>query len=185
MLSGKTIPPLGQAEYSTASVNQAGPIAKSYEDLQAVGLLADLRSKSDISIPTTPSAIQTVLQASEIAIINLTDLQNRASKDILNGRLGLAVEKLPWINGFHDTLISLSQMPPSFDREQGIATGTISISSSPTFTDFLDSGKKLNAGVLNKIPLDEMEEALRVGGLSNLTYNLLHNLRLAHEKSNI
>lgn len=185
MVPKTTVFPLTQPGQKVVTANQAGPIAESYEKLQAVHLLLELRSKSDIPLSTTPSAIQTVLQASEIAIINLTDLQNRASEDILNGRLGAAVEKLPWINGFHDILISLSQMPHLFDREQEISTGTISVSNSLAFTDFLGSSKKLDASVLGKIPANEIEEALRTGGLSNLTYNLLHNLRLAHEKNNI
>lgn len=79
-----------------------------YTDLHALDRLEEANAGIDLSHNHKAANIRAVLQAAEIGLLNIQDLNTRIVKDIASGNLGDAEEKYRWVSSLSQTLHSLS-----------------------------------------------------------------------------
>jgi len=79
-----------------------------YPDLHALDRIDEANLGFDLSGRPKAANMRAVLQAAEIALLNIRDLSGRIVQDIQKGQLGHAEEKYRWISSFQQTLHSLS-----------------------------------------------------------------------------
>ena len=98
-LGGKTAPPRVLANYA---------------DLHGLDRIDEATHGIDLTNQPCAANIRAVMQAAEIALLNINDLSVNITQDINAGRIGQAEEKYRWISSFQQTLHSLSLLESSF-----------------------------------------------------------------------
>jgi len=117
-----------------APSNERGPIAQSYEQLQSIPELHQARLAIILPPGSLDSVNRTVLQAAEIALLNIDDLLNRASDDLSSGNTLRAAAKLGWAGGFHRLLVELSLVPQRMaPLERRQPSGILTLAESPAY----------------------------------------------------
>ena len=79
-----------------------------YADLHGLNRLDQANAGLDLSENPGAANTRAILQASEIALLNIKDLGSRITRDIEAGDIGNAEEKYRWVSSFQQTLHSLS-----------------------------------------------------------------------------
>jgi tryptophan 2,3-dioxygenase len=140
-------------DYLTLNGKRATPrVLASYPDLHSLDRLDQACNGFDLSHNMKAGNIRSVLQAAEVALLNIEELSGRIVKDIEQGRVGDAEEKYRWISSFQQTLHSLSLL---CSKLPACGTGKqVSITHSPSFSAALD-GLKFVHRVLKKAGFTE------------------------------
>ena len=81
-----------------------------YPDLHALDRLDEASEGMDLSSNLPAAGVRALLQAAEIAILNIKELSERIVVDVTAGHLGDAQEKNAWIGSLHQSLFSLSRL---------------------------------------------------------------------------
>lgn len=81
-----------------------------YPDLHALDRLDEACQGGGLSSNLPAAGVRALLQAAEIAILNIKELSERIVVDIKEGRLGDAQEKNAWVSSLHQSLYSLSRL---------------------------------------------------------------------------
>jgi hypothetical protein len=164
-----------------AVYNDRGIIAENYYDLQGLGVLDAARDSVPLPTGSLESALRAVLQAVEIAILNLVDLLSRAVRDLEEERYKTAALKILWARGFHRVLSRLSLIPQQLG---GVNTGdqacVLHLADSPALGDYMDHLKKFDRVILahiksKKLPLSELMKILWIA--SNTAWSTSLELR--------
>jgi len=93
--------------------NAFGRIAETYDELHGLHHLRKARAWAAVQ-PSRETALRTVYQAAEVALLNLSDLTRRAARDIDGNNLSKASIKLTWVIEFNRLLASLARIPDRF-----------------------------------------------------------------------
>ena len=101
----------GSPPSTMPAANERGPIAESYDELQAISELQQARSHVPLPAASVDSVNRTALQAAEVALLNIGDILQRSAADIRAGNTAGASRKLAWAAGFHRLLVELSLVP--------------------------------------------------------------------------
>lgn len=169
-----------------AVYNKRGIIAENYYDLQGLGVLDAARDSAPLPPGSLESALRSVLQAVEIAIINLADLLGRAVRDLDEEKYGTAMVKIFWMKGFHRVLGRLSVIPQQLGGiSQGSPVCVLHIADSPGLSDYIEQLKNFDRAILalvesKKLPLIEL---VKNASLDSIEYNLIHLARIANQES--
>jgi len=118
--------------------NGRGPIAASYDELQAIDLLKLARAATEVPKRSRASALRAVLQAFELLLLNLADLCRRATTDISRGDLDRAAVKSDWCAGLNKLCADLSLVACSVAPEyQGSSSSPIGFRDSPALAAYV------------------------------------------------
>lgn len=168
--------------------NALGAIAENYDALHGMSQLRHARDWAT-GQPSRHSALRSILQTAEVALLNLSDLTRRTALDVAAQNLEQANLKLGWIVSFHRLLSLLAHSPSRF----GVATAQRSAKeisdfrSSPALAEYLKAVRDYDATILSwidgiNIPLDAL---LSNGSLSDIGFGVLHRARIAAHESEI
>jgi tryptophan 2,3-dioxygenase len=122
-------------------------VLASYPDLQGLDRIDEANNGIDLSGNPKAANIRAVLQAAEIALLNISDLSKRIVQDIEVGQIGDAEEKYRWISSFQQTMHSLSLLGQKLPVS-GKGTHT-SIAHSPSAGTALGSLKDMHRALKN------------------------------------
>jgi tryptophan 2,3-dioxygenase len=168
--------------------NDRGVIAESYYDLQGLRILDAARECHPLPAASPESTLRAVLQAVEIALLNLGDIVSRASADIDQGTFHSATVKMFWARGFHRVIVRLSVMPEQLAFSDMSANGAVLlIEESPAFQGYVNALTRFDRAVLGQIRLGQLdlESTLAEGSLDSPQFNLLHLARITNHESTI
>lgn len=166
--------------------NERGVIAESYRELQGLDALAAARRASPLPKASGESTLRAVMQAVEIALLNLADVVARAADDVSSGRVGAASVKMSWARGFHRVLSRLSLLPQQLGFPAEPARfGVLRISESPAFREYVETLSRFDRSVKTAIEggLLRIEAAVADGSLDDSEFMLLHLARLCNHES--
>jgi tryptophan 2,3-dioxygenase len=116
-----------------------------YSDLHALDRLEEANAGIDLSANPKAANVRAVLQAAEIGLLNIHDLNARIVKDIEAGHLGDAEEKYRWVSSFQQTLQSLALLSAKLPVA-GTGSQT-SLMHSPSAGNVLDSLKSVHRAI--------------------------------------
>jgi len=168
--------------------NDRGVIAENYYDLQGLHILDAARRSRPLPVASPQSTLRAVLQAVEIALLNLGDVVSRAATDINRGTFEPATVKIFWARGFHRVLVRLSMIPEQLAFSCKSPNGTVLlIEESPAFQEYINALKRFDGAVLGQIRLGQLdlEPTLAEGSLDSSRFNLLHLARVNNHESTI
>lgn len=169
--------------------NDRGPIAETYAELQALHILRAAREHATLPKASTASLIRAIFQAAEIALLNITDLLERATTDCDHGAFDRASVKLTWVRGFQHVLSLLSQIPqrmPATPHETH-SQFELKIHDSPTFSAYFAALKHFDQRLFAAISAQQLHalDVLAEQSLEGGAFNLLHNIRISNHESTI
>lgn len=184
---------------SGGGLNELGKIAESYDELHNIPHLRAARGRCGVSPATYNSAVRTVFQAAEVALLNLTRLTRRMSCHVAQVEPTRAFVLMRWICRFHSILRRIGATatalqlahpcdarPPSAGAPDGGAP-TLSIQESNALKVYIEAQKQMEAILVAQlIPRggDALRAILGRGTHDDLVYALLHELRMsAHDGS--
>jgi tryptophan 2,3-dioxygenase len=181
---------IGVRENATAPIyNDRGVIAENYHDLQGLRVLAAARLLSPLPHASAASTLRAVLQAAEIALLNLASLLERAAKDVAERRLGGAAVKLSWARGFQRVLSRLSLLPEQLALAiyDGTEHSVLRIEDSPAFTEYDRALRAFDQIVMRCIDAGtlDLERALADDSLDSAAFSLVHLARIGNHESTI
>jgi hypothetical protein len=158
--------------------NRRGVIAATYDELQSVPGLRAAREARSLAKASPESSVRAVLQAAEIALLNLVDLQGRAAADVDQRAYGTASVKLSWAGGFHRVLLMLGIVVQRFGRR--VRGTTLHVGDSPAFLRFLETLQTFDRSVAARdLPIRDL---LADDSFDRAECRLLHLARMqAHE----
>ena len=197
MTEGSDARPQGEAELGGAALehrgsavfNERGVIAEHYRDLQGLPVLDAARLAYPLSKASSASTVRAVLQAVEIAILNLSDVIRRALSDVEEGSIERAAVKVSWARGFHRVLLRLSMMPQQLGlvHAPSETTSRLDISESPAFEEYLGVLARFDRALLDRIDAGslDLEGLLAEASLDNPLFTLLHLSRVSSHESTI
>jgi tryptophan 2,3-dioxygenase len=169
--------------------NQRGVIAESYEKLQALHILKSTAETHVLLKASPESLIRAVFQASEIALLNLSNLTHRALLDLKEGQINSAMVKLSWFYEFHIVLERLSLIPHKigFTYDKNSPFGQLSIQESPAFQEYLQALKSFDCSAAQYIKNKHLhlEQTLANQSIDGIEFNLLHLLRIGNHTAKI
>jgi tryptophan 2,3-dioxygenase len=134
----------------------------SYGDLHGIFHLDDANKEFDLSNNPKAAIKRAILQAMEVAILNIQDLSPRVAEDVKNNELNKALEKFGWVSDFSETLralCSLERQIPSPGRgikltvkdHSAVAEGTLKDLEEVLYKSISDAGliteEQLNLGL--------------------------------------
>lgn len=137
--------------------------------------IADKASQSVASQPNV-QYIRTIMQAAEIAVLNLDNLAQRATIDINEGNLGDAADKQAWMDSLQGTLVNLSQLAGKY-RPIDQAERTLNFNDSPHLGYYTESLEAFHKAI-EKAGLTTAEE---IGSKNNhddgrrISFNAFNN----------
>ncbi|MFG6447794.1 hypothetical protein ACG0Z6_05985 [Roseateles sp. BYS180W] len=184
------------AELSAAAAahNALGAIAPSYDLLHNIPLLTQARQAALESSATSASAVQTLLQAAEVALLNQARLLTRAATLLQQGALQEATEVVRWVHGFHLVLRRLGEVPRQLQLQllrpsAGQTRQTLGLAQSSALQEFLLAQARFDATVLAHFGCapeggssPQLERVLGRGRHTDWDYALLDlNRASAHE----
>lgn len=163
--------------------NELGLIAGSYEELQSIDLLLEIRqSQKNIHLLSSASTIITVLQAIEIALLNIVDLTSRASQDINHQEISLCTVKLCWILSFQEVLAKLSTIPKILTvcSNQNIS---VSIEESSAFISYAEQVECFDNSFLQYISNNQIDvkNIISSYGIEDNKFNSIHLVRQIYQ----
>ena len=169
--------------------NERGVIAEHYRDLQGLPVLDAARCAYPLAKASAASTVRAVLQAVEIAILNLSDVMRRALADVEEGSIERASVKVCWARGFHRVLLRLSMMPQQLGlvRAPVEAASRLDISESPAFEEYVGVLAQFDRALLDRIDTGslDVEGLLADASLDNPLFVLLHLSRVSNHESTI
>jgi hypothetical protein len=173
----------------TVAENARGVIADSYDDLQGLPVLRAARQRAPVPRATWDSAMRALLQSTEIALLNLSDLLGRSADDVHHLRFEAAATKLTWARGFHRILVRLSLCPSRLGiapPPQGSVT-YLHLADSPALQGYVGALEHFDAEVLEKVMEGRLaaERVIADDSLGSPTYVLLHLARICSHESTI
>jgi tryptophan 2,3-dioxygenase len=169
--------------------NERGVIAENYHELQGLGVLRAAREAYPLPKASGASTLRAVFQAAEIALLNLVDLAARAAADLESATVQAATIKMFWARGFHRLLARISLIPHQLGivHEAGGQHGTLRISESPAFREYVGALGRFDRSVLLCIDSGELdlENAIANESLESAGFNLIHLTRVCNHESTI
>ncbi len=132
--------------------NHVGYVATTYRQVQNIDALTAARESFAIAQPGYASAIKTVFQGAEVALINMTALLEQATTWLTEGNVAEAAEMLLVFKGFNACMTQLSRIPGElggcndFDGEPL----ALSITDSPNYDAFLHTKKAFDKALLRQ-----------------------------------
>lgn len=163
--------------------NRRGVIASTYDELQALPHLRAARDAYALPKASGAGGVRALLQAAEIALLNVADLLARARADVEGGALGRAVVKLSWAHGFHRVLLRLSMATERLVEPAAEVVHALHIDDSPAFRAFVDALAAFDQGVAAAgLPI---EEALAHESLDTTLFRLLHLARVSNHEATV
>lgn len=169
----------------TRGTNNRGPIASSYDELQAIDLLIKARASYASPPHSRASTVRTTLQAFELVLLNLSDLTDRMSVDLEQGRIAVASVKASWRLAFNRLGTHLSfvavQAAAAPSKDPGRSVG---FTESPALQGYVSSLRRLDtvlSGLLSTQPA-RVREAVAASSSDDELVRLLHHFSLScHE----
>lgn len=161
--------------------NERGPIAKTYNELQSLELLELSKQKISLEKGSAESAVRAILQAIEIAVLNIADLTLRATKDIQADNIQNALVKLGWAYDFHLLTITLSLDLVRLTNINSNTTGTfIEITESPAYKEFVGTFKLFDKTLIKLVNKDDSsaEVTISTKSLDDNFSRLMHLVKI-------
>jgi len=169
--------------------NDRGVIAESYHDLQGLSVLAAARASCPLPRASASSTLRAVLQAAEIALLNLADLLERAATDVAEERVGGAAVKLSWARGFQRVLSRLSLLPEqlALATNGGTEHSVLRIEDSPAFAEYDRAVRAFDQIVMRcaESGVLDLQGALADTSLDSAAFSVLHLARIGNHESTI
>jgi tryptophan 2,3-dioxygenase len=172
-------------------LNHRGVIAETYEDLQSLHVLKNIRAEKPLPLASEESFTRSILQAVEIALLNSTELINQASKFVQSNDISSALPDMFWLRGFHEILVSLSLLSEQCcnDINELPNYSQLTLSQSPAFQEYLVQLQKFDIAfnqyansAKNNVSLKNIIEE---NSLNNSTAQLIQIIRLCSHESTI
>lgn len=169
--------------------NKRGVIAEQYAQLQALHILEQAREMHPLPLASQESTIRAILQATEIALLNLHDLLQRTIDDVQARCFGAAAVKLSWARSFHSVMLHISSLP----QKLGFVPATLadgrelSIVDSPAFKMYAETLKFFDAQILSALDEEQIPLADKIGfqSLDNSEMHCLHLIRICNHETTL
>jgi tryptophan 2,3-dioxygenase len=178
-----------EIQNSTSPIrNEQGIIAEQYSQLQALHVLEQAKAKYPLPKGSVESVLRTILQATEIALLNMVDLIAKATKDVKHKQFGAAEVKISWLRGIHYLMVQLSTMPQQIGVvSEKSENSRLSIVSSPAYREYFEHLKQFDAELSacirsGEIPIDFL---LATQTLDNTLLHLIHLIRICNHETTI
>ena len=176
-------------DISPPTHNERGVIAEQYSQLQAVHVLEKARVMNPLPSASEESTSRAVLQAIEIALINLNDLTIRLTSDIQQHDFGSAVVKLSWIRGFHSVLVKLSTIMPKLGLVplESQPPGKLCIHDSPAYQTYYASLLSLDKEIHLNMEQEQIDlrDLIHRKTLDDPQLRMFHLLRVSNHEATI
>lgn len=171
----------------TEPENELGPIARSYAELQGLGILRQAREESPMGTASSSTTLRAILQTVEVALWNLVDLVDRSTTEVHAGPLGRAVTHWNWITGFHQVLVTVGltyrrlALPVSNRAERSV----LDLQASPALGAYRDALERFDAAILIRECHGQLDirQTLASRSLDDNSFRLLHYARLSAQQS--
>ncbi|MCP3098100.1 hypothetical protein LZ198_04320 [Myxococcus sp. K15C18031901] len=192
--------PLPQPEAGTApgpQCNALGRIAESYDILHNIPSLNAARRQGNLPIASYNSAVRTVFQGAEVALLNLTRLTDRVSCHVARSNPARASVFARWLVGLHTILRRLGTTAAELRILHACAASnegpdasppeSMSIKSSTALQGYVEAVQRMDGVLMGSFSgqgLERVKLSLGKGTHDDALYSLLHSLRLvAHDGS--
>lgn len=173
----------------TSEENALGRIAKTYEALHGLHHLRKAREWA-VGRPSNETAVRSIFQAVEVALLNLSDLTQRATHDLAANKVSRATTKLVWALSFHRLIATLAQLPARFslmtgDRVMGSSNG--GFRASPALAGLLLALRDFDATVADWAGerSTTYESLIKDVSVSGVGVSLVHQVKVAAHAAEI
>jgi hypothetical protein len=169
--------------------NERGVIAESYSDLQGLATLETARQEHPVTRATGQSTLRSVLQAAEVALLNLSDIMSRAKINLDDGELSKATVKLFWARAFHRLLTRISVIPQHIAAigPGSPAETNLKVQDSPAFRQYVAHLMSFDEAMICLLRRAAISTDIAIGeaSLDRWEFNLLHLARVCCQEATI
>lgn len=178
-----------EKQHSTSPTrNEHGIIAEQYSFLQALHILEQAKAKYPLPKGSVESVIRVILQATEIALLNMSDLMARMTEDIKHRQFGAAEVKMSWLRGIHYLMVQLSIIPQQIGiMSEHSESSRLSIISSPAYKEYFEHLKRFDVELSRYIQSGEIpiESIIATQTLDNTFLHFIHLIRVCNHETTI